>query len=137
MRAVVPWIAGWVMAALSMEAQQAMAHDLASYRWTSRILVVFAPRAAHPGLIEQRRLYRAMGNGAHERDLVLVEEVGASPEAGAVRARFGVDNGFAVLLIGKDGGEKLRSDRPLDEAALFPVIDAMPMRQAERQRQRP
>ena len=39
-----------------------------------------------------------------------------------------------VILIGKDGGLKLRLDN-LDIPILFSVIDAMPMRQNEMQRQ--
>ncbi len=41
---------------------------------------------------------------------------------------------FAVLLIGKDGGVKLRSGRPFALHALFDAIDAMPMRQDEMRR---
>lgn len=55
--------------------------------------------------------------------------------AASLRERFGVgDLDFAVLLIGLDGGEKLRSDVPVDVEALFARIDAMPMRQAELRR---
>ncbi len=40
-------------------------------------------------------------------------------------------NGFTVLLIGKDGGEKLRSHKPVSFEQLRDTIDAMPMRQRE------
>jgi len=36
-----------------------------------------------------------------------------------------------VVLIGKDGGEKLRSAQPITAERLFATIDAMPMRQSE------
>lgn len=36
-----------------------------------------------------------------------------------------------VILIGKDGGAKLRSEKPLSMAKLQETIDAMPMRQDE------
>lgn len=38
---------------------------------------------------------------------------------------------FTVLLVGKDGGEKLRSDSVVVATTLFNTIDAMPMRKSE------
>jgi C4-dicarboxylate transporter len=38
---------------------------------------------------------------------------------------------FTIILIGKDGGEKYRSNMLLTTTNLFALIDAMPMRQAE------
>ena len=43
---------------------------------------------------------------------------------------------FTVILIGKDGGEKYRSNSILTTNHLFTIIDAMPMRQAEMRRQK-
>jgi hypothetical protein len=36
-----------------------------------------------------------------------------------------------VLLIGKDGGVKLRAEEPLPAAEFFALIDTMPMRRRE------
>ena len=44
---------------------------------------------------------------------------------------------FEILLIGKDGGVKLRSSSPLENSRIFGVIDQMPMRQAEMRNQKP
>lgn len=38
---------------------------------------------------------------------------------------------FTLLLIGKDGGEKFRSAKPVEIETIFRLIDSMPMRQAE------
>ena len=38
---------------------------------------------------------------------------------------------FSILLIGKDGGEKLRSHEIPDLDTLFALIDGMPMRPRE------
>ena len=49
-----------------------------------------------------------------------------------MRARYSVeDNQFATVLIGKDGGEKLRRDGLMPTDTLFDTIDAMPMRRDE------
>ena len=61
----------------------------------------------------------------------LVVRLTTSEEEAAER-RFHVgDNEFTVVLIGKDGGEKLRSRSPVSMERLIEVIDAMPMRQKE------
>lgn len=105
---------------------------LARHLWKERVVVALAPSAADPRLATQRRLFAAMRAGAGERDLVLVEAADASPRSAALRRRFDVPAAaFKAVLIGKDGGEKLASDTPLGPDRLFPVIDAMPMRQQE------
>lgn len=104
---------------------------LAGYRWHSRVVVALAPTRDDPALATQRRLFAALGADGRERDLVLVEAPGDTPEGAALRRRFGAGTGFVAILVGKDGGEKLRSSAPLDRDALFPLIDAMPMRREE------
>ena len=55
-------------------------------------------------------------------------------DASALRARFEVpSDGFAVILVGKDGLEKLRGTAPIEMAKIFETIDAMPMRRQEMQ----
>ena len=39
--------------------------------------------------------------------------------------------GFRFILIGKDGGIKLSSDKPVTLEQLFALIDSMPMRRYE------
>ena len=108
---------------------------LASHCWRDRLLVVAASDARDPLLAEQKRLYRAVLSGMKERDLVLVEAVGPGGKAVALRRRFGIAEGaFAAVLVGKDGGAKLRSDRPIPSARLFETVDEMPMRRDEMRR---
>ena len=50
-------------------------------------------------------------------------------EAEGLRRRFDVAPGsFAVILIGKDGGVKLRKTEPVKRQELYGLIDQMPMR---------
>jgi hypothetical protein len=49
-----------------------------------------------------------------------------------LRETYRVENDtFATILIGKDGGEKLRSSKAISVSNIFDEIDAMPMRQDE------
>ena len=41
---------------------------------------------------------------------------------------------FAVFLIGKDGGIKMRKEKVVPMEEIFRLIDSMPMRQAEMRR---
>ena len=53
-------------------------------------------------------------------------------QAQRLLSEFGIGaSGFRVVLIGKDGGEKLRVSDVPDLAAIYAVIDGMPMRGRE------
>lgn len=120
-----------------------MSFDLSDHQWTHRLLLVFAPSDGHPDLTEQRQRATGFVEGFRDRDLLFVSvlEEGASrvgdramdaASAATVRERFGIEPGaFAVVLVGKDGTEKRRSDRPVPIEDLFAQIDQMPMRQRE------
>ena len=54
------------------------------------------------------------------------------PEQVVLRSTFHVARrDFAIILIGKDGGEKFRSTQPVSFETLRVFVDAMPMRQQE------
>lgn len=129
---------GLALAALAAGA--AKAEDLlAPWRWHARLLLLFAPNATDSLLAVQRRLLAAEQTGVGKRDLVVVEVIGDHAPAlrdtdggAALRRQFAIPHGaFSALLIGKDGGEKLREAAPIPSDKLFTVIDAMPMRRAE------
>lgn len=93
-----------------------------------RLLIFAAPEA--PALMTQRDLLAASSQDVRERDLAVSEVTGSGATAAADRKRYKVARDtFAVLLIGKDGGVKLRSTEPVPPDRLFATIDAMPMRQ--------
>ena len=110
----------------------AAANPLAAHRWKDRIIVILAPDAGDPRLSEQRALLDAARDGLKERDIVVLEAVGDGPDASALRRQFADGKAvFRAVLVGKDGGAKLASDRPISAERLFREIDAMPMRRLE------
>ena len=133
-----PWwriavLSAWLWPLVGGDAGAAERGDPAAYAGRSRVLLVLAPRD-DARLAEQARLLAADPAGVTERNLVLVAP--DASEGNGLRRRYGVaPDAFAVLLIGKDGGVKLRSARPLALRGLFEAIDAMPMRRAEMRRQ--
>lgn len=119
---------GMVLASGAMAAE----NPLAAHRWKARVVVMSAPGPDDPHLLRQRALLAAVPDGVRDRDLVVLEAVGATADARGLRARLGLpDASFRVVLVGKDGGAKLDSATPLPAETLFSTIDAMPMRRDE------
>jgi hypothetical protein len=109
---------------------------VAGMRWERRVLLLSAPQSDDAGLAAQRRALAGWDAAARERDLAVVTIVGdrvsgADDGAAALRKRYRLPAGrFVAILIGKDGGEKLRSAKPIAPELLAETIDAMPMRRA-------
>jgi hypothetical protein len=117
--------------------------DLKAYQWKNRLLLVFAPYEEYsPYQILKEQLKRQT-EGIIDRDLLVfhVFEKGESrigdvllsrEQALSLRRHFSIASGrFTVILIGKDGGQKLREEVMADLAEIFSIIDSMPMRQQE------
>jgi len=109
-----------------------------------RLLLIFAPRQDNPQLLQQLHELQQHVAACEERDLRIVPLTPSNSTSGeatatlsvadqaAARRRFHIaPNDFTVLLLGKDGGEKLRSSKSLSFTNLSDTIDAMPMRQRE------
>ncbi len=125
---------------------------LAAMHGCYRVLLVAGSGAEDSALREQMQQLSADPDGLRERNLLIVPVGGAvqaAPSASGlpiaaleeaesrnVHERFRIHETFTVILIGKDGTEKLRSQRPLTLDRLFGTIDSMPMRRHEmRERQ--
>ena len=127
------------------------AQTLASFVDRNRILLLFAPTDQDAQLRQQLKLLDHHAADLHDRDLLIIPVLGQSGpprtantlrtlnppaisdrEQLTIRHRFRVEpTEFAAILLGKDGGEKLRSASPVPIERLREVIDAMPMRQQE------
>lgn len=108
---------------------------IAQMKWERRVLIVAAPYPDDASLAEQRRILAIWKTESAARDLSIVEVVGdqvrgAADTAAQIRPKYHLPASFTAILIGKDGGEKLRSATPFPAAALEATIDAMPMRRA-------
>ena len=132
-----------VTGAAALGLGQAMAAELSDYRWERRPLLLFAPAESDSRLVETMRRIEASRCDFADRDMVLGRIIadGASTldgqgvdtsQAQRLRSEFGVGAGsFSVVLIGKDGGEKLRVNDVPELSAIYAVIDGMPMRGRE------
>lgn len=137
----------FLIAVLSMakagERSSVLDLDLDSLRWKNRVLVILSPTEPDLSFQLQKQELASSSEGVLERDLMILEilehgesRVGNQILSGKsvqdIRKRLGVHTGpFQVLLIGKDGGVKLRSSEPVSTKDLFGLIDSMPMRRQE------
>lgn len=133
-------VATILMMARRTRSERAPAND--PYRWTHRPVFVFAPEPAHPELQRQNAINGTAEAAFRERDMVVVtvtgEHVSATlgppPEASAaeLRVHHAVPaDAFTVILVGKDGSEKLRANSAVTADQFADMIDAMPMRRQE------
>lgn len=129
--------------ASTADRSQAIEFKLSDHQWQHRIVLIFASSDRAPDYQRQVQIWQADRAGVNDRDLKLVEVLGTGASqadgqpitpasAEDFRRQFRVKAAdFAVILVGKDGTEKQRSQTPVDLAMLFRTIDAMPMRQQE------
>lgn len=117
--------------------------DLSPYQWKNRLLFVFAPSRSHPMYDTLHKSLAAQAAEVADRDLVVFEVLESDlsftnkdiidPDtARLLREKIDADRGdFAVILVGKDGGVKLKSEEHTNLKDIFSLTDSMPMRQEE------
>jgi Domain of unknown function (DUF4174) len=129
----------------------AQPNTLRAMRNCYRALLVFAPSLDNPPLVSEFNQLKVRAIELKSRSLLYVpivpeghnQPIPASKvptarlsedELAAMRHRFKVEpNDFLVILIGKDGEEKLNSPTPVTVDQLEKLIDSMPMRKREMQ----
>ena len=124
-----------------------MMQALQPFKWQKRVVLVFAGTAADARWQKQQELLMQAGQELTARDLVVLGVVGNQvnamaaktdklPKPEQLREQYKIKpDDFAVILIGKDGGEKYRTQEVVKPGAIFHIIDAMPMRQQEMRRE--
>jgi outer membrane receptor for Fe3+-dicitrate len=131
-----------IAAAIALTTSQVSAMDsLTQFHWVNRVLILNG--SADSAAFEQQvAVLKSRSNDLAERDMVVLhvsdDEVrtiyGAAQkvDADALKSQAQLSgSGFQVVLVGKDGGVKLRSNTAISDVELFDIIDRMPMRQAE------
>jgi hypothetical protein len=120
--------------------------DLERFQWKNRLLLVFAPDRSDSGFQAISREVEGRQDDFQDRDMVLIpvfeagrfkagEETLSLEQVRELRRRFSVKAGrFTMILIGKDGGVKLKREYRTGLQEIFDLIDSMPMRQQEMRR---
>lgn len=126
-----------------MAAQSASEFQLADYQWKDRLLFIFAFSQESADYKEQLEELNSQKEGLIVRDLKIFHLFSDDSSFGdgariseksavTLYQKYKVKPGrFTVILIGKDGTEKLRRNSLLITEKLFSRIDSMPMRRRE------
>lgn len=116
---------------------------LTELEWNNRVILLFAPSFPDGSVDNQLSSLKEDKAGLNERDLrvFVIDEEGVETMEGqrvinanveALRAQYNAGKAaFTFILIGKDGGVKLREKYLVDNQKLFSLIDSMPMRRRE------
>jgi bifunctional DNA-binding transcriptional regulator/antitoxin component of YhaV-PrlF toxin-antitoxin module len=117
--------------------------DITNLQWKKRLLLIFAADNAQSNFQSLANEISSRQADVDDRDLVVLEilESGTSrmnrsriePQKGAsIRKQLGIaPDEFTVILVGKDGGIKLKRNDQVRLEEIFQLIDSMPMRQDE------
>ncbi len=128
---------------MALTSSQVFSMDsLADLGWKNRVVLVFG-NAGDQKVARQVKVLETRKAELAERDMVVIrvskEEAssayGNTPALDPVKLRKDAKiagDGFHVVLVGKDGGIKLRSEDIVGDVEIFDLIDSMPMRRAER-----
>jgi hypothetical protein len=95
--------------------------------WQRRVIVLLGEKNI-PDVRKQAVILQKGEGKLKEREVDILAEQRPN---GLLHKRFGHGEGFLVILLGKDGEEKLRSLKPVAMDRLTKLIDDMPMRQEE------
>jgi len=98
--------------------------------YSKRKILLLAEQAEYADLKQQENIFSTDSAGLAERDIIITV---ITPASDKNRYDQWMKNkkGFRMILTGKDGGEKLISDKPVTLHQLYGLIDSMPMRKYE------
>lgn len=115
---------------------QAMAQELGDFRWQYRVLLLMDPYGS-PNCQSQLKLLKAHSTEIQQRDILifvfdgkaLLDENGSLSPVSVRDVPY--PNFEGVILIGKDGGVKLKKKYLQTAQYIFDRIDAMPLRRVD------
>ncbi|WP_197056959.1 DUF4174 domain-containing protein [Cellulophaga sp. Hel_I_12] len=119
-----------------------MTQDISDFEWKNRVLILVAKDLNNEGLKTQLEAFKGFSDDFEARDLILFI---STPQGTYTSQKTSVDlkgidtfqkNNFkGIILLGKDGGIKLKEPFTVTAKTILNVIDAMPMRQREKKSQ--
>lgn len=121
---------------------QMNAQNLDDYRWRNRVLILIDVSVDTEALQSQLQAFTADKEALEDRDLIIFlvsenvvynsNDKPSEMNAARLRKNLGIQHDFrGTVLIGKDGGVKMKKEFQVDPETIFTLIDGMPMRRAE------
>ncbi|MEO9872046.1 DUF4174 domain-containing protein [Ekhidna sp.] len=122
-------------------------NPITQYKWEKRVLIFSAQSPTNIGYKKQEQSLKREKRGMKDRDLIIYRLYNdhwldhqmkpiSEAEAESIRHAYNIsENEFSVILVGKDGGVKMRKNDIVSTKELFALIDSMPMRKREMKEQ--
>ena len=136
-------MAGAMVVVLLVHSVTASAKSLDPYLWRNRLLIVVAPDASDPEVVEKLAVLKQQTDRLMDRDIRVFqiylhgtsldqEQPLSAEDVISLRRELGIEpDSKVLLLIGKDGTVKRRAPMHTSLRDIFIQIDGMPMRRAE------
>lgn len=118
------------------------AQNITDYQWKNRLVFLVGDAVDTPAMRSQLGAFSKKADALEERDILLFQltpkevvisngaKTKLSPDA--TYRYLSIPKSFkGVLLVGKDGGVKLKRDFNVQSEVIFTLIDGMPMRKSE------
>ena len=133
----------YVLSIFGSRDAMSMVTDFNQFKWKSRLLFLFASEKNDPLFRDLKGEISARKNEVDDRDLVVFEILESGPStmnttqmdprtAASLRKHFDLPpKTFMLILLGKDGGIKLKRNDRVKLEEIFTLIDSMPMRKDE------
>ena len=123
------------------------AQDISKQKWKHRVLLIFTSEENAEEYKIQLSFLKNSEEGFKDRQLIIYEVLpnqykstlyktksNWKKEKQLYKKHMNFEDKFKVVLIGLDGKIKKIKNTPLTKQQLFGIIDAMPMRQSETQK---
>lgn len=118
-----------------------MAQNIDSFKWKNRILLLKDSHFNSGKLQEQLKVLQSNPEKLQDRDILIfilsdeaVFDTAKSKtklQSWLIIEEFGLKDFQGLILLGKDGGVKLKESFVVSPNSIFNLIDSMPMRRAE------
>lgn len=112
--------------------------DLGGYQWKNRIILLKDNNLDSDWLQAQLKRLKSNSKELLEREIVLLlltdnsvydeKRTKTELQADSIVAKYGLSDFEGLVLIGKDGGTKLKEEFIVSTSAIIELIDSMPMR---------
>lgn len=126
---------------LLLSSSKIQAQDLISYQWKNRIILLKDADIDSDWLQGQLKRLQSSSKELLEREVVLFllsdsfvydeRRTKTALQADSLISKYGLSSFAGLVLIGKDGGIKLKEEFIVNPSVIIELIDSMPMRMAE------
>ena len=131
--------------AMAIQNTQAQKFSLDTYRWENRLILIVAENPKDGKIEEQLKLFQHDQEALTDRKFLIfkIDPKGSTLYGPSLNPVQNTENKnlyeefvsdsmpFQILLIGLDGGVKMKRTRITDPSVFFSEIDTMPMRRNE------